>query len=244
MNKIFWATKKLVNRFGYDIKKYHSFYDEILVPLRIKTIIDIGANNGAYAVEMRKKFPEAEILSFEPLKTCFNNLNEKMAGDNNFKSWNLGLGDKPELTTINKSSFDQSSSFLPMSETHKKIYPKSKSSTQEQIEIQRLDDVLKDKKNQSPTFIKIDVQGFEDKVIKGGIDTLKNSDIAVIETSFVELYLNQPLFDEICILMSSIGYRYYGDIHKHYEPKSKHLLYQDSIFINTKSKYIIEKLSS
>ena len=51
-------VKKLLNKFGFDIKRYHPLYDTTIKPLGIKTIIDIGANVGMFSKEMRERFPD------------------------------------------------------------------------------------------------------------------------------------------------------------------------------------------
>ncbi len=226
--------KKILNRFGYDVKKYHPIYETTIKPLGIKTIIDIGANEGHFAKEMRKKFPDAFIYSFEPLSDCFKKLERSMAGDTKFKAFNTALGETKEQAIIQKSSFHPSSSLLKMAELHKKLYPKSKDMTPETIQVDRLDNMLAVMLMDRNILIKMDVQGFEDKVILGGKETIKKAAVAIIETSFVPLYENQPLFSDINQLMQDLGFSYYGDLHKHYSQITGKLIYEDSIFMNKK----------
>ncbi|HEY0908361.1 MAG TPA: FkbM family methyltransferase [Candidatus Paceibacterota bacterium] len=223
--------KRLLNKFGYDIKKYRPTLDTTIRPLNIRTIIDIGANTGHYAKEMRALFPDAAIYSFEPLKDCFKSLEASLPNDAKFKAFNTALGDTKGSTTIERSSFHPSSSLLVMSDLHKKLYPKSKDSTKETISIERLDDVLKDANLEPGIFIKMDVQGFEDKVILGGKETVKKASAVVIETSYVALYEKQPLFDDIYKLMTGLGFAYYGDMARHYSKDTDKLIYEDSLFV-------------
>jgi FkbM family methyltransferase len=225
------TVKKYLHAFGYDIKEYRSFYDTVVKPLNIKTIIDIGANTGAYSKEMREEFPEATIFAFEPLHDCFKQVEENMKGDKKFRVWNVALGNQNGTTEINKSSFHPSSSILSMVTLHKELYPKSKESVTETIQIKRLDDVLQGETLEKNILIKIDVQGFEDKVIIGGKNIISQAAIVVAETSFVPLYENQALFGDIHNLLNELGFSYYGDAHRHYNPKTKKLIYEDSVFI-------------
>ena len=41
-----------------------------LVGLGVKTVLDIGANVGRFAITARKLFPDAHIYAFEPLPDC------------------------------------------------------------------------------------------------------------------------------------------------------------------------------
>ena len=224
--------KKMLNKLGYDVKKYHPIYKTTIKPLGIKTIIDIGANEGCFAKEMRKRFPDAFIYSFEPLRDCYKTLISTMSGDTNFKAYNAALGEKKEVIKMQRSSFHPSSSILTMTNLHKTLYPKSKNTSIEKIKTHRLDEIFKNEEYKNNIMIKIDVQGFEDKVILGGKETFKKAIVAIIETSFVPLYKNQPLFNDINQLMQNLGFSYYGDLHKHYSPTSGKLIYEDSIFIN------------
>lgn len=222
--------KKLLNEFGFDIKRYHPLYDTTINPLGIKTIIDIGANVGMFSKEMRDKFPNAHIYAFEPLSDCYQELVARMKSDNRFKAWNVALGDSEGKTGMQKSSFHPSSSLLTMTSLHKKLYPRSKDIETKLIEVKRLDgiDNLILEKN---ILIKMDVQGFEDKVIVGGKKTIEKAAVIIVETSFVTLYENQPLFDDIYRLLTSLGFSYYGDAGRHYSQFSGKLMYEDSIFI-------------
>lgn len=224
------TLKKIINLFGYDIKKYRPLFKQIIGKFDIKTVIDIGANNGQYAQHIRKTLPEAYIYSFEPLPNCYQELTSKMAKDKNFKSFNVALGEEDQETIINQSSFHPSSSILKMGELHKKLYPKSKESTPKKIKIKKLDEILQAEELIDDILIKIDVQGFEDKVINGGENIIKKATIVIIETSFVTLYESQPLFDQIYNQMKNLGFKYSGSLERHYDRYSNSLIYEDSIF--------------
>jgi len=228
---IVMKIKKVLRSRGLDIVKYHSFWDDIATPRGIKTILDIGANDGAFALEMRRRFPGAEIISFEPLHDCFDELTRRMEGDSKFKAFNVALGEESGETTINRSASHPSSSLLPMAGLHKKLYPESAEQTPEKIRIERLDALASDLTIHAPALVKIDVQGFEASVIRGGGEVLKRCDIIVVENSFVTLYEGQALFGEIHDLLSKLGFSYRGRSETHYDPESKEPIYEDSIFI-------------
>ena len=54
-------------------------------------------------------------------------------------------------------------------------------------------------------FIKIDVQGAELDVFTGGVATLGDVVLVVSEVEFVPLYLEQPLFGDVCRFLSEQG---------------------------------------
>lgn len=223
--------KKILRRLGFDLVRYHSFWDDVAQPMGIRTILDIGANEGVFSIEMRKRFPDAFICAFEPLHDCFEELNRRMAGDERFMSFNAALGEEKGHTEINRSASHPSSSLLPMAGLHKVLYPHSAEHTKETIEMERLDDLMQGVSFESPALVKIDVQGFEASVIKGGRETLKRCDIIVVENSFVTLYEGQALFGEIHDLLKELGFSYRGRSETHYDPHTKEPIYEDSVFI-------------
>lgn len=54
-------------------------------------------------------------------------------------------------------------------------------------------------------FIKIDIQGAELDVFRGGMSTLKDVVAIVTEVEFVHLYENQPLFGDVCGFLAKSG---------------------------------------
>lgn len=231
MKKFSMLIKNILRHFGIDIVRAHPFYETVIYPLRIKTILDIGANTGTYAKEIRLNFPDAAIHSFEPLPDCFEKLQNTMFGDTLFTAHNVALGDTNGETIIERSSFHPSSSLLPMADLHKKLYPKSANIHKEKIQVRTLDSFARTLSIIGPTLVKIDVQGFEDKVIEGGKETIAQASIVICEASFVSLYEKQPLFNTIYSALRELGFVYYGSVTRHYSKRTNTLIYEDAIFI-------------
>ena len=225
--------RKPLNLAGIDIKKYRPAVDPLkwLEKYDIKTIIDIGAHTGQFAKEIREKLPQARIYSFEPLKDCYQKLVQNMSMDKNFKAYNFALGNKESRQEINRSASSPSSSLLPMANLHEEMYPHTKGGSKEEIDVKRLDDVFKDSDLEKEILVKIDVQGYEDKVIEGGINIISQAKIALLEVSFLELYKGQALFSEIYDIMKRLGFRYQGRTQQRINPLTGEVLYEDSIFI-------------
>jgi len=85
-------------------------------------------------------------------------------------------------------------------------------------------------------IIKIDVQGFESKVITGGTKIIRQAEILIIETSFQPLYIGQPLFNDIYDFLKE-DFRYMGSLG---ESRTNRIdgspLFEDSIFVKKSSK--------
>jgi len=201
----------------------------------IKTVIDIGANTGQFAAQIHGILPQATLYSFEPLSDCYKQLIENMKDVPNFMAFNCALGEQDSQHQMYKSEFAPSSSLLPMGETHKKVFPHTKNSTIEEIVVRKLDAVFNELELADNILIKIDTQGYEDKVIAGGNEVISRAKIVIAETSFEELYEGQSLFGEIYEAMMKLGFEYKGGLdYARKNPADGSVLQEDSIFVKKK----------
>jgi FkbM family methyltransferase len=197
----------------------------------IKTVLDIGANTGQFANLIQKILPQANIISFEPIKKCYDELLENTKSIN-VKALNCALGDVEEKQKINISAHSPSSSLLNMTDLHTEVFTGTNFIEKEIIDVKKLDSVFPDLQVTGNFMIKVDVQGFEDKVIKGGIETFKKADCVLIETSFAELYKGQLLFDGIYQLLINLGFEFKGNYSQTKNKEDGSILYAESFFIN------------
>ena len=58
-------------------------------------------------------------------------------------------------------------------------------------------------------FIKIDIQGAELDVFRGGVTTLRDVVAIVTEAEFICLYENQPLFGDVCAFLAEQGLSFF-----------------------------------
>ncbi|NJO65558.1 MAG: FkbM family methyltransferase [Richelia sp. RM2_1_2] len=77
----------------------------------------------------------------------------------------------------------------------------------------------------------MDTQGYEDKVLSGGEKIIKSANVIIIETSFVKLYENQPLFNDIYSKLIEWGFSYAGSLEQLVSPHTGKILQADSLFI-------------
>ncbi|BAY25579.1 hypothetical protein NIES2100_53850 [Calothrix sp. NIES-2100] len=199
--------------------------------LNINTVIDIGANSGQFALTINTILPKAKIYSFEPLPECFERLQACMSACKHFTGFNVALGDKPGALTFEKNTFTPSSSFLKMTDLHKTVYPHTKNTNNIQVKVDTLDNIIDSLEINDNILIKLDVQGYEDRVIRGAENTIKRSQILIIETSFEALYEEQPLFGNLYNELIKYGFIYAGAIEQNSHPKTGKILQSDSIFV-------------
>jgi FkbM family methyltransferase len=233
--------KKLINDIlkptGYKFSSIVSKYDRLkykwLTEYNIKSIIDVGANEGQFALDITKTLNMAKVYSFEPLKETFEILQSHIAPFANMRCFNMALGDSNGQTKIYKNEYTPSSSILELGDKHLEAYPESNKVSFEEITIGKLDDFLNETalELEDNILLKIDVQGFEDKVILGASESLKKIKVVFVEVSFWELYKNQSLFDNIYSLLNTLGFKYRGNYDVSYNKDNGLPIFADAIFI-------------
>jgi len=236
------SLRALLKQKGYQICKISNLESDIkegkyawLQDTDIRTVLDIGANVGKFTTMISEILTNVNIYAFEPLADCYKELIENTKHLDNINYFNFALGEKQAETTIYHNEFSPSSSILKMKELHKNIFPQTINVFNEIVQIKDLDCFNDEIKWIQKTLMKIDVQGFELNVLKGAISSLNKVDVIIVEISFVELYENQPRFEDIYSFLIKSNFSYYGNFDQLKDPKSGSILQADAIFLKTKS---------
>lgn len=174
----------------------------------IELVLDIGANAGEYAAGIRHEGYAGKIVSFEPRAASFARLEHRAAADPRWWCRRLALGEKAGTATINVAGNEgKSSSILPMRERHVQSAPESRYESTEQVEVARLDDVAAEHlRAGEPVMLKLDVQGYERKVLAGAETTLAQCALVETELSLLELYEGAPTFEEMTAVLRGAGF--------------------------------------
>ncbi len=237
--------KKYIHKFtrslGFDFYALKDKSDGELLRLRwlkernIKTVLDIGANEGQFALMIRELLPQATICSFEPIPTCYKQLLTNFTNDKAFKGFNFAIGEKDETIEMNINDFTPSSSLLEIEELHVENFKHTAHSKKQQIQVKSLDGLAGELNVAKPYMVKIDTQGYEDKVIKGGQKLLAAADVIFIELTYSPLYKEQTLFDDIYNDLVKLGFRYHGNFEELLSPINGAVLQSDGVFIKQQS---------
>jgi len=59
------------------------------------------------------------------------------------------------------------------------------------------------------------------------------ADVIIIETTFIPLYKDQPLFEDIYSYLTNLGFLYAGNIEQLVSPKNHQILQADAVFIRS-----------
>lgn len=207
-------VKKISRRFGFEVQRYSpasSHSAQLLEALKFvnaNVVLDIGANVGQFAKELRMSGFNGEIISFEPLSSAHSLLTIAARHDS---AWHVhprvALGDNESSTTINIAANSVSSSILPMLDAHLAAAQESAYSSCETVNVVTLDSVSSYYLTElSRPFIKIDAQGFEWQVLDGANETLRSAYGVLLELSLIPLYDGQRLWLELVERMAANGF--------------------------------------
>lgn len=100
-----------------------------------------------------------------------------------------------------------------------------------------LDKMVAKRKLKNIDFIKIDTQGSELNILKGGKKTVAKAEFILLETQNLEYNKKAPFTEDIIIAMKRYGFRLYDILETHYLPTGE-LFQVDLLFVKKNSKYM------
>lgn len=172
------------------------------------TLLDAGANKGQFSLAFRALRPGAYIVAFEPLPEAADTFARIFSGDDLTCLQRVALGDTEGLAEFHVADRADSSSLLKPAEGQERAFGVRCSRTTK-VPVRRLDTSVDIQTLVHPILLKVDVQGGELGVFEG-CDHLSMVDFIYVELSFVELYLGQPLFEDVSTYLAGRGFRTVG----------------------------------
>jgi FkbM family methyltransferase len=224
------------------VKNYHSESEWrrtlvcALTSQKVDVVLDAGANSGQYATSLRQAGFNGRVVSFEPLSGPFSRLLRSSSSDPFWDCRQCALGDFDGTVSVNVAgNAGESSSILPMLQSHRDVFPQANYVGAEAALMHRLDSVAPEVLRQSETaFLKIDVQGFEKQVIAGGRSTINDHCVGMqIEMSFVALYDGGMLIQEALDLADSLGFVLAGLAPGFTDVRNGRVLQADGVFFRS-----------
>ncbi len=207
-----------------------------IAQLPIQSVFDVGANNGQFSQKILKIFPKADLYIFEPLPKAVQQLERWKSRQNsrgNIQIFPIALGDRNTNLEIHQHlHFSASSSLLSTTANCEQLYPmtrKQKTITVQQFTLDHILNTLPSLPTQ-PMLIKLDVQGYEDRVIRGGTETFQRAIACIVEISLTQLYENQATFRDIFQLLDQLDYQYIGNLDQ-VQQKNGQVLYINAVFM-------------
>ncbi len=174
-------------------------------------LFDVGANEGQTIEEMRRVFPDATIVSFEPSPRTFASLSRRLSGASRIRLENLAVGD-----TIGTLPFTVCGDWSVNDSLLRPTF--SPDSTKVDVAVTTLDRYCADHAIARVDWLKIDTQGFDLHVLRGAASLLARGDIRAVsaEAMFVPMYEGQPSLVDLLSFMQSQAYRLAGFYEQEY----------------------------
>ena len=169
------------------------------------TFLDIGANIGYYsALALARIGPRGRVIAVEPDPEAFVYLRRTVAanGEDRARLVNKGLADAPGTLRLYRNLSNRGDN---------RFYANDLAGGNIEVEVARADDVLASLGIERVDFIKMDVQGFEGKVLSGLERTIHNSASLVMLTEFWPWGLDQSGSDplEVLVRLQALGCELY-----------------------------------
>jgi FkbM family methyltransferase len=171
---------------------------------RLKTILDVGANVGQTAVELVRYFPDSEIHCFEPAIEPFEILKSRAAQWPNVLVYRLALGDhRSELELMVRSgSFSELNTFVLDS------WGRDVACRKETVTVETIDEFCAEKGIFDIDILKLDVQGWEMKVLAGATELFSRNGVKFVftEAAFKDESKEMVSFAEMHARMTKLGF--------------------------------------
>lgn len=166
--------------------------ESLLPKLNIKTVIDVGANDGGHALLLKKHLPKTKIYACEPHPETFLKLKENTK-DEDVKIFNLGFLNKEtkgklwDFAEDAKLKHTQPTSTL--ASLHRDVIEDlyGQKSQYYNVQLTTIDKFAKKHKIDNIDFLKIDTEGSEYQVLRGAANMLSRNKIGIILFEFNEM---------------------------------------------------------
>ena len=214
----------------------HARRHAILTRGRIELLLDVGGNVGAWGQLVRRTGYTGRIVSFEPVAAAFQQLQRAAAGDPRWECHRLALGERDGEAEIAVSENLGSSSFLEIEQRHVDADPEARYVGRERVEVARLDSLLPELGGaDEPIYLKLDVQGYEMKVLDGATDSLGRVQAIETEVNLVDLYAEQPALCELLGRLEPAGFELFALEPCFLDPRTGQMLEMDALLVRRDS---------
>jgi FkbM family methyltransferase len=165
-----YGTSSVFEEANQAISKLDHIKDNLIV-------FDVGANKGLYSDAIIELAPHARVFAFEPNEFSYSKLSERFFGNQKVQAINLAFGQRKELR---KLWFDEPGSGMASLTKRKLDHFGISFSRHETVHVETLDNWC-GQNGIFPSLLKLDVEGHEFDVLRGGIQTLQMTQVVQFE---------------------------------------------------------------
>ncbi len=178
----------------------------------VDCVVDVGANVGQFARSLRRAGYAGRIVSFEPVRSAYDELARAARGDDAWWVRHCGLGASDGTARINTMDGTMSS-LLPASDFGRSWSTGLQGMGSEEVEIRRLDGLLPDLVDgldRGRVFLKLDTQGFDLEVLEGARGGLDRVVALQSELACVPIYQDMARLPEQWAALEEAGFESAG----------------------------------
>ncbi len=173
------------------------------------SVVDVGANRGQFTVFAAGLYPRARVFAFEPLPGPYAVLARIAASQERIHAFRAAIGPRVAPACIHVTDPDDCSSLLAPT-YQSALFPQTRLTGSLPIEMAPLHAFIGPGDLHAPALLKLDVQGFELAALAGCASLLDRFAAVYAECSFLPLYAEQPLADEVLACLRDQGLRMRG----------------------------------
>ncbi|MGF0536959.1 FkbM family methyltransferase [Agrobacterium sp. ES01] len=193
--------------------------------------LDVGANIGQTARGLRSAGWDGQIISFEPLPDCFQELHKSAISDSKWSALNMALGDTDSMADMGVSKSRASSSLRKTTELLTSIHEPTTYEATIQVPVKRLDTVLPGiASDRDIIHLKIDTQGYEKNVVEGALGAIGRIDSIRMEVAISEVYEGEMTLPDAILKMKELGFLLVDAWNGWRHPRTNELLQLDLLF--------------
>jgi FkbM family methyltransferase len=197
----------------------------------LELLFDIGANEGQTAKRFLQEFPGAEVLSFEPHPATFARLTERMSEAPHFRAFNLGLSTEIgememfeyELSTIN--------SLTPDAQYATRYQQQGRSVS---VKVSTVDAFCAQQRIGLIDLLKIDTEGFDLIVLKGGAGMLEKRAVRFVLVEFNDLQPTEGVFGGALLpfdeFLRPLGFQFVATYNDYINTQAKMFAVSNALF--------------
>tara|TARA_B100000575_G_scaffold294650_1_gene312665 strand:+ start:1748 stop:2617 length:870 start_codon:yes stop_codon:yes gene_type:complete len=192
---------------------------------------DIGSNIGLYSIYAASNFENIEVISFEPSTSNLRILSRNIFInnlENKIKIFQIPLGTyKNQFKKFYERKFNEGESHNSLDENIDFEGKKIDASNKYQLFSTNIDQIIEEGILDVPDYIKIDVDGIEHLILKGGTNLLKVPKILGIQIEINENYEDQ--YTNVLKIMNECNFKFKekkrNDLSKYYLDKKFSKMY-------------------
>lgn len=192
-----------------------------------KFILDIGAYEGTWTSRTRDIFPDSRFLMLEAMPGKSNALEAVCQSAPEKIRYQIALLGKENRADVDFYELETASSAL-QEHFDTAARPVKRN-------MYTLENILSASDFPRVDLIKLDVQGYELEILKGGIPHLEQAEAVLMEISLIDIHQGVPLFTEVVNFMDQHGFVAYDICGLTRRPLDQALWQTDLIFVKRDS---------